>query len=284
MCPAVCVCTRGIKCSPLPLCFSTRSPKDSTDEFNLSKTDLNVFLLPSTVCGRQHRLQEPEERWPWLLKVLQATPGAPSLAWPPAAASSWTFPLNPCEQKLLKIACDRRLVHYFIIIYNMVCKLHCCLDAAYSSNILLWGNIGDENESLTFSATEIKMISCMNPSVERSKVRVWWITTLMWNVELLLSQISLFPTHRLPSVDPFQHFTLLCLYPFFRIPLYAIDLLVDNLLSLHTCCLLTFVHDLQRNREGCSDLTEADICHRFVQACNSTWLFCNVIWYHVALK
>lgn len=44
--------------------FPMRSPKDSTDEFNLGKTDLNVFLLPSTVCGHQHRLQEPEERWP----------------------------------------------------------------------------------------------------------------------------------------------------------------------------------------------------------------------------
>lgn len=44
--------------------FFTCSPKDSTDEFNLSKTDLNVFLLPFAVCGRQHRLQEPEERGP----------------------------------------------------------------------------------------------------------------------------------------------------------------------------------------------------------------------------
>lgn len=44
--------------------LSMCSVKDSTDEFNLSKTDLNVFLLPSTVCGRQHRLQEPEETRP----------------------------------------------------------------------------------------------------------------------------------------------------------------------------------------------------------------------------
>lgn len=30
---------------------------------------------PPAVCGRQHRLQEPEEKRPRLLKVLQATPG-----------------------------------------------------------------------------------------------------------------------------------------------------------------------------------------------------------------
>lgn len=47
-------------CLVPPIC----SPKDSTDEFNLSKVDLNVFLLPHTVCGRQHGLQEPEERGP----------------------------------------------------------------------------------------------------------------------------------------------------------------------------------------------------------------------------
>lgn len=45
-----------------PSFFVKCYPKDDTDEFNLSKTDLNVFLLPSAVCGHQHRLQEPEER------------------------------------------------------------------------------------------------------------------------------------------------------------------------------------------------------------------------------
>lgn len=45
-----------------PLFFVKCYPKDDTDEFNLSKTDLNVFLLPSAVCSHQHRLQEPEER------------------------------------------------------------------------------------------------------------------------------------------------------------------------------------------------------------------------------
>lgn len=60
-------CARGFhqratlsRASFLPTC----SLKDSTDEPNLGKTDLNVFLLPSTVCGRQHRLQEPEEKRP----------------------------------------------------------------------------------------------------------------------------------------------------------------------------------------------------------------------------
>lgn len=56
------------------------SPKDSMGEFNLSKTDLNIFPLPSAVCGHQHRLQEPEERGSWLLKVLQDTPGEQSFA------------------------------------------------------------------------------------------------------------------------------------------------------------------------------------------------------------
>lgn len=67
--------------------FFTCSPKDSSDEFNLSKADLNVFLLPPTVSGHQHRLQELEERGARLLKVLQATPGASSLAGPPAVTS-----------------------------------------------------------------------------------------------------------------------------------------------------------------------------------------------------
>lgn len=42
--------------------YLTFSPKDSMGEFNLSKTDLNIFPLPFAVCGHQHRLQEPEER------------------------------------------------------------------------------------------------------------------------------------------------------------------------------------------------------------------------------
>lgn len=67
----------------------TRSPKDRTDAFNLSKTDLNVFLLPHTVCGRQHGLQEPEERGPRLLKEkrssgqLQGHQVQPDLQMPP---------------------------------------------------------------------------------------------------------------------------------------------------------------------------------------------------------
>lgn len=42
--------------------------EDSTVKFNLSKTDLNVFHLLPTVCGRQHGLQESEERQTRLLK------------------------------------------------------------------------------------------------------------------------------------------------------------------------------------------------------------------------
>lgn len=107
----VCVSKRAYKCAlilglwgektkqncSLPLLFfsSTCSPKDSTDEFNLSKTDLNVFLLPSTVSGRRNWLQEPEETGPWLLKVLQQLQGHQVLAGPPAVASVlWNFFLD----------------------------------------------------------------------------------------------------------------------------------------------------------------------------------------------
>lgn len=77
--------------------------EDSAVQFNLSKADLNVFHLPSTVCGRQHRLQEPEERETRLLnkeKVLQATPGVPSLTIPPPPSSFHLsdpeLPVSPC--------------------------------------------------------------------------------------------------------------------------------------------------------------------------------------------
>ncbi len=170
---------------------STRSPKDSTDEFNLSKTDLNVFLLPSTVCGRQHRLQEPEERRPWLLKVLQATPGAPSLAWPPAVTSAmwniylsissvsphalrrqlWNYAVN-LWTKIIKDHMTQKAGSLFTMWYLFICYLfRCCIF------IIKYFTSGghDENYSWIFQAAVIIMLifSVSSLSHTNPSFRVW---------------------------------------------------------------------------------------------------------------
>lgn len=157
----------------------------------------------------------------------------------------------------------------------MVCKMH-CLDAAYSSNILLWGGYRRWKRISNFSSYRNKNLSCMNPSVKRSKS----------DGSLHLCEMLSYYSARFqcsPHID-FTRWHISTFYTFMFVSICENTAVCDrstsgqSALTLHLLSTDILLWSAEKQRRALP-FNGGQYMPLF-----RIWLFCDVIWYHVGLN